>query len=567
MPFPLLPPDGTFRGANAGGVAAVASSISVVYSTIPGVAAGDTALVAVGWNFNGTTINTPAGWTLVLMPTGNSGSQLALFSKTLSSGDVTAGSVTVTFNATTRASWVVGVYQGAMAFGTPVTAVGNATLTTGGSVTTVNPSAEVVTIWTSSPSAPPAVTLAYANGTTDAQGKTTIGTSTQTTTAFGRRVALTPGSYSAGTVTGASGAGANQYIAFEAGVSTGAALSRSASDSAPATDTTSASVVLARPVSDTAAAVDTTAQTTARSRSTSDSAPATDTVGRASTRSRAQSDSAPATDVTVRSALPLARAVSDTGAGTDVDARSTTRSRAQSDTGAGTDATSRALVESRGLTDSAPATDTTSTSGAGGTSRSCSDTAAATDSVARTATHPRALTDAAAGTDTDARSKAASRVLSDAAAATDVDARATTRSRSTSDSAPATDAEVGQLSRGRATADTAAASDTTSRQISVRILTADAAPAADLARTAAAYARAVLETTTISDSTVSVVHPFSALELAPPERTILIGTTRTFHVTAGGRRVAVEASSHIITITPTDRTYLVQPTTRRIEAP
>src|SRR4051812_22836328 len=97
------------RGGNGGGVSAVASSVAVDYSTITGVSAGDTAIIAVGWNFNATTVITPTGWTPLDVPVGSSGNQLAVFFKTLTAAEVTAGSVTVSFSATSRVAWAVAV--------------------------------------------------------------------------------------------------------------------------------------------------------------------------------------------------------------------------------------------------------------------------------------------------------------------------------------------------------------------------------------------------------------------------------------------------------------------------
>lgn len=243
-------------------------------------------------------------------------------------------------------------------------------------------------------------------------------------------LADTDGTVGTGAVTytgtsSASSSSATMWAAFLRPASAGGgALSRSASDTAAASDTCSASVTLARAMADTAAAVDAAARTSARSRSQTDTAAATDGLARS---------------------LATPRSLADTAAATDALTRSTVRTRALSDTAAATDAVARSSSRARAVSDTAPATDSTSGQVAHGISRSTSDSAPATDTTSRTSARQRSTADNAPASDSVTRSSLRSRSLAELAQAADAAARALLQARSTSDSAPAVDAAAGGI--------------------------------------------------------------------------------------------------------------------------
>lgn len=203
----------TFRSAKSGGASAGNVNHTISWSGI-GAVAGDTAVLALGWNFNGTALIGFSGWSIFVHPTGLSGNQLTVLTKTLTAGDISAGSQVFNFDSSTRLAWAVALFDSDIALGTPVQATG---ITSGSSVTTLNDNTEVFTAWVNAiASGTTGNTLSFANGTTDALGVTTVASGVQMAVAIGRVASAAPGSFSAGAVTNAStGAGTNQDVAFE----------------------------------------------------------------------------------------------------------------------------------------------------------------------------------------------------------------------------------------------------------------------------------------------------------------------------------------------------------------
>lgn len=209
----------TRRGAAAAAAQSPSSTNTrtATWSGIAGVVAGDTAFVGIGWSFSGTTLATPAGWTLKYLGTNGTGNQLAVFSKVLTAGDITAGGQTFTFSATARASLVLEVYSGAVTVGT---LVGNSQQTTGPTVVTVGTNAHVVTFFDNTVASGTPNSLSFTTGTTDASVKTNIlsggsPSGSQLGLICGRIATTTPGSYSTGNVNGASGSATYQGVSFE----------------------------------------------------------------------------------------------------------------------------------------------------------------------------------------------------------------------------------------------------------------------------------------------------------------------------------------------------------------
>lgn len=100
---------GHFRTAFTSGDGATASTTTLRVPegadtwTSKGVVAGDYLLIAVASNFNGNTVTTPAGWTLVSGPDDNgSGLRVYHYGKILTSGDITTGFVNLVWSAASR---------------------------------------------------------------------------------------------------------------------------------------------------------------------------------------------------------------------------------------------------------------------------------------------------------------------------------------------------------------------------------------------------------------------------------------------------------------------------------
>lgn len=253
--------------------------------------------------------------------------------------------------------------------------------------------------------------------------------------------------------------------------------SRTAADTATATDTASASVVLAR--------------------STSDTASASDIATRAQSLARTAADTASATDTASRAALALARTTADTASATDTATRTAPRSRT--------------------ATDTANASDAAVGVGAGN-SRTASDTAQATDVATRTWIATRTAADTASAADTATRTAPKTRTAGDTASASDAATRTAPRARTASDSAAASDTAAGSTAGNlqRAAADTATATDTATRSALVRVRSAaDTAQAADAAVRTAPKLRSSADTAAAADAAVqSLVRVRSAVDTA-----------------------------------------------------
>lgn len=202
-----------FVNASAGGAAA--GNVNHTITLPAGAAAGHKAVLLLGWNFNGTLLLVPAGWDLMIKPAGLSGNQEAVLTKTLTAGDVSAGTFVCSFDSSTRLAWAMGLWNQDVSFGTPVTstAPGGA----GPSVTTTKANSEVLTLWVNAiSSGVQGNDLSYQIGTTDAAGKTTVASGTQMAVCFGRVSAPSIAAYDAGVVANsATGGGTNQVVAFE----------------------------------------------------------------------------------------------------------------------------------------------------------------------------------------------------------------------------------------------------------------------------------------------------------------------------------------------------------------
>lgn len=234
------------------------------------------------------------------------------------------------------------------------------------------------------------------------------------------------------------------------------------------------------------------------SRTTSDSAPASDVAARQLALPRGTGDSAPASDVAAVSAASIARTVSDAAGGTDVASRQLALARIAADTAPASDVAVGSRGQTRTVSDSAPASDVASRQLA--LARIAADTAGATDTSTTSHTQTRTLTDAAGGTDVASRLLALARIAADTAPATDVAEMSRGQARFVSDSAPASDVADRQLALFRTPADSAPATDTASGSTPVTRTTSDSAPASDVAARQLALSRLTGDTASAVDS-------------------------------------------------------------------
>jgi epidermal growth factor receptor substrate 15 len=241
----------------------------------------------------------------------------------------------------------------------------------------------------------------------------------------------------------------------------GGALSRTAADTASATDTATRSVAEARTAADTASASDSAPRIASFARSASDTASATDTaVGVGGGNSRTASDAASATDTASRTLGLATRTTADTASALDTVTRTAPKTRTTADTASASDTATRTWAAARTATETASATDAGARLVA--FARSASDTATAADAATRTAPRIRTASDTASATDTAAGSTSGNlqRTATDTTQATDTATRsAITWARSTADTAQAVDAATRTAPRTRIVSDTAAAAD------------------------------------------------------------------------------------------------------------
>jgi trimeric autotransporter adhesin len=242
---------------------------------------------------------------------------------------------------------------------------------------------------------------------------------------------------------------------------TGGPATRTAADTAAATDTATRLVGLARTAADTAAATDAAPRTASFARTVADTAAATDAaVGVGGGNNRTASDTASATDTATRTLGLAGRTASDTAAATDAASRAAPKTRTTADTASATDAATRTWTAARTTADTAAASDTATR--AATKTRTAADTAAATDTASRTAPRARTAADTASASDTTAGSSAGNlqRTAADTAAATDAATRsAITRARAAADAATASDTATRTAPHARVATDTAAATD------------------------------------------------------------------------------------------------------------
>lgn len=241
--------------------------------------------------------------------------------------------------------------------------------------------------------------------------------------------------------------------------------SRTASDSAPATDSVGAELSNGpriRGVTDSAPAVDAVTRLAPRTRALTDSAPATDSLVYTRARARTTAESAPAIDVVTRTQGPRIRSVADSAFGGEVVTQHNVRTRANTDVAGASDAVARATQRPRPVADSAPAADTFVIHDV--RTRTAVDAAAAADVVVGVVNIERTATATDTSPISDIVTRGVSRVRAAIETAGSVDAiiRSLVLFTITSESTPAGDVATSatQLQNERAIIDFARATDT-----------------------------------------------------------------------------------------------------------
>lgn len=204
--------------SNDGATTGFGATVVAGFGSIPGLVAGDTVVIDIPWQFNGVTLATPAGWTLLWHPTGSGGNQMATIYKQVTAGEITTGSVTITFSGGTAVSAPVATaYAGTVTFGTPVDAVsGNTPPLAAPSVTMTTADGELHTAFAITHATLEPGTVAFANGTNTGTSRTARAAASNVRVTVNALAAPGTGSKTAGatTVTG-NAAATQQGIAFE----------------------------------------------------------------------------------------------------------------------------------------------------------------------------------------------------------------------------------------------------------------------------------------------------------------------------------------------------------------
>jgi hypothetical protein len=196
------------------------SSVSSLDVPIPPTAqAGDAAVLTSINSFNGVTASAPAGWAQQGPYDCTQGNRMYVWTKVLTSGDISAETVTITFSAATcavAAITAVATSNTTDPFG-PVVGGGSKT-TTAQTVSTVRDNSKVVQIQGQAYSGPgQAPAVSFARGSTDENPRSNRATNANVGVSLGHIDAPSTGSYGGGTLDGSSNdAGyASQSLAIE----------------------------------------------------------------------------------------------------------------------------------------------------------------------------------------------------------------------------------------------------------------------------------------------------------------------------------------------------------------
>lgn len=469
----------TYRGSQQTGDTLTGSTASpaTLNFNSTGAVAGDTVAFGIMWQFNGTTMTTPAGWTSVSAPAGTSGNQLRVIAKQVTSGEVTTGSVAVTFSASAVIVAVAHAYAGTVTFGTPVT---SNNLTTAPAVTVGTAGSDVLTYWGITHATLQPGTVAFASGTLTQNPASNRSANSNVRLSGDRLTTVATGSQGAGatTVTG-NAAATTQGIAFEVIGPASTNYTASPADPEAITDTAATVQALVRAASDPEAITDAT--NLDRSTSAADPVGGVDSVGSVIDGVRGPSDGVGGTD-SASTIIAAVRAPADAVGGTDSAAAVQDAVRAAADPEAITDAASAAVDAVRTVSDPEALSD------------------AVTLDRAQVQPDPVGITDFATPVTDGVRTQADNVGLTDTAT--------TTRGTSLSDPAGITDSTTQLLDAVRSIGDPVGLSDSVTAQFAGDTSATPADPEAitDSAAAVQVAQRAAGENVGITDSvTVSLV--------------------------------------------------------------
>ncbi len=220
--------------------------------------------------------------------------------------------------------------------------------------------------------------------------------------------------------------------------------------------------------------------------------------------SKTPSDSAGATDTSTR-AVDYVRTAADSAGATDTTSRAVDYARSAADPAGATDATTQAVGYGRTAVDTAAMADAEEHQ-LGAWEQSKVDTAGATDSVTVVREIAQTAADSAGATDSHTVIRQITKTAADSAAATDSVTRASGLVRTAADSAGAVDSESHSLGAwNQSAADTAGATDSVVYIREITKIASDTAAAADSSSRIAAMARAVADTAGAADTLVQAV--------------------------------------------------------------
>jgi hypothetical protein len=199
----------TYRASSAAGNGATASASSLTLTLPAGSQASDAAVIGLVFNWNGASLSSVSrtGWTTDGPIDAGNGNRCYLLTKVLDAADITAGTVTLTFAAASRAVAAMSVFDTNVNTAPFTTRTGGGTgTTTAPTVTTTKDSSDVLFMQSqvfAGPGQAPAVSFT-GSIITDTNPRSNQASGANVGLAFGHLEAGAAGSYGGGTMTGAS---------------------------------------------------------------------------------------------------------------------------------------------------------------------------------------------------------------------------------------------------------------------------------------------------------------------------------------------------------------------------
>jgi hypothetical protein len=199
----------TYRASSAAGNGGTASVSSLTLTLPAGSQAGDAAIIGLVFNWNGASLSSVSrtGWATDGPIDAGSGNRCYILTKVLDAADITAGTVTLTFAAASRAVAAMSVFDTNANTAPFKTRTGGGTgTTTAPTVTTSQKNSDVVFLQSQVfAGAGQAPAVSFSGGiTTDVNPRSNQASGANVGVTLGHIAAPTVGSYGGGTMTGAS---------------------------------------------------------------------------------------------------------------------------------------------------------------------------------------------------------------------------------------------------------------------------------------------------------------------------------------------------------------------------